>query len=69
MKIKSTNLLIFGLLVEGVAHVMIFQNGYWNDFIWMITIPSLVILFTVYQHMKNNEIKKKTRRIKRYSNF
>lgn len=69
MRIKSSNILIFGLLLEGVGHIMVIQNGYWNDFVWLISIPSLIILITVYRHIKNKEIKNRVKRIKNYADI
>jgi membrane protein implicated in regulation of membrane protease activity len=67
MYIKPLNVLIFGLLIIVVGHIMIIQNGYWENSILLITSSSIVILFAIYQRLKNNEKKNKVKRIKEYA--
>ena len=69
MYVQPSRVLIFGLLLTGVGHVMIIQNGFWNNLILLITIPSVVIIVTLYQYLKNNEKRKKIRKIKNYSDI
>jgi len=69
VKFKATHVLYFGLLIVGVGHVMIIQNGFWHDSILMISISSLVILVTVYRYLENNEKKNKAKRTKKYEDL
>lgn len=69
MELKPFNILVFGLLIIGVGHLMIIQNGHWDNSILLITLSSVVILITIYRHMKNNEKKNKARRIKKYADI
>ena len=69
MDVTPSNVLIFGLLIIGVAHIMIIQNGHWDHSILLITFSSVIILITVHRHMKINEKKNKVRRIKKNVNI
>ncbi|HUU49108.1 MAG TPA: hypothetical protein VMW55_10065 [Nitrosopumilaceae archaeon] len=69
MNYKPSHVLIFGLLIAGVGHIMIIQNGYWDNSIWLISIPSVIIPVTIYYHMKNKEKRNKARRVKKYEDI
>lgn len=53
MNITASNVLIFAMLLGGVAHLMIFQNGYWNDMMWMTSIMSVGIPAILYRELKH----------------
>ena len=53
MNITAPNILIFAMLLGGVAHLMIFQNGYWSEAMWMTSIMSVAIPAILYREMKN----------------
>jgi len=53
MNITTTNVLIFAMLIGGIAHLMIYQNGYWNDMMWMTSIMSVGIPAILYRNAKN----------------
>jgi len=69
MYLKPSNVLIFALLIGGVGHVMIIQNGNWNDAMWISIVLSLFIPIAVYRYLKINEQKKKVRRSEEYAEF
>ncbi len=69
MYLKSSNFLIFALLIGGVGHVMVIQNGYWNYAMWISVILSVTIPIVVYRHLKIDEQKKKIRRTEKYAEF
>jgi len=67
LDLKPSNVLVFALLLGGAAHVMIVQDGYWNDVMWISIVLSVVIPVGVYRFMKTSEQKKKLRRVKKYA--
>ena len=69
MYLKPSNFLMFALLIGGAGHVMIIQNGYWNDAMLIITILSVAIPIVIYRHLKIDEQKKKVRRTEKYAEF
>ncbi len=69
MYLKPSNILIFALLIGGVGHVMIIQNGYWNYAMWISVILSVIIPKVVYRYLKIDEQKKKIRQLKKYAEF
>jgi len=66
MDLKPTNVLIFAVLLAGAAHVMIFQNGYWHDMMYLTAIVSIGIPLVLYKNMKTRE-RRKARRAQRYA--
>ena len=69
MYLKPSNFLIFALLLGGAGHVMIIQNGNWNDAMWISIVLSLFIPIAVYRYLKISEQKKKVRRSEEYAEF
>jgi len=49
---KTSDLLIGAVLLGGIAHLMIFINGYWSDVLWMSVILNVVIPITIYKYLK-----------------
>ena len=41
------------MLIGGIAHLMIFENGYWSDMMWMTSIMSVGIPAILYRNAKN----------------
>ncbi len=69
MYLKPSNVLIFALLIGGVGHVMIIQNGYWNDAMWISIVLSVAVPIAVYRYLKISGQKKKVRQSKKYAEF
>jgi len=69
MYLKPSNVLIFALLIGGVAHVMIIQDGYWNDAMWISIVLSVTIPIALYRYLKISEQKKKVRPSQKYAEF
>jgi hypothetical protein len=67
MKITALNALIFAMLLGGIAHLMLFQNGYWNDAMWMTSIMSVGIPAILYNNMKKQQSRKSRRRAEKYA--
>jgi len=60
MSLKISDLLKGVILLGGVAHVMIFMNGYWNDALWMSVILNVGIPIVIYKYLKIGNKKKIT---------
>jgi len=60
MSLKISDLLKGAILLGGVAHVMIFMNGYWNDALWMSVILNVGIPIVIYKYLKVGNKKKIT---------
>jgi len=58
--------LAFVVLLSAAAHVMLFQDGLWNDAMWLSAIISVGIPLVLYRHMKNKE-NRKSRRAEKYA--
>jgi len=63
---KPSNILAFVVLLSAAAHVMIFQDGLWQDVMWLSAIVSVGIPLVLYRYMKIKESKKQ-RRSERYA--
>ena len=63
---KPSNILAFVVLLSAAAHVMIFQNGLWQNVMWLSAIVSVGIPLVLYRNMKIKE-SKKPRRSERYA--
>jgi hypothetical protein len=59
---------MFGVLLGGVAHVMIFQDGYWNNFMWISAALSVIVPVIIYKYLKINNQKNSKRR-KQYADI
>jgi len=55
------NIIIFAILLGGVAHVMLFQDGYWQDFMWISASLTVIIPALAYRYMKISKQKRKQR--------
>ena len=60
MDSNPKNILIFAILLGGVAHIMLFQDGYWNNFMWISAALCVVTPIVVYKYLKISQ--KKTKR-------
>ncbi len=59
MALKTSDILIGSVLLGGIAHLMIFMNGYWNDMLWLSVILNVVVPIGIHKYLKMG--KKKTR--------
>jgi hypothetical protein len=59
---------MFGMLLGGVAHVMIFQDGYWNNFMWISAALSVIVPVIIYKYLKIYKQKNSKRR-KQYADI
>ena len=66
LDLKPSNILAFVVLLSAAAHVMIFQDGLWQDVMWLSAIVSVGIPLVLYRYMKIKE-SKKSRRSERYA--
>jgi len=62
MDFKASNFLVFAVLLGGAGHVMVFQDGYWNDFMWMTAALSIIIPVLLYKYVKISEKKRAKRK-------
>jgi len=54
----------FVVLLSAAAHVMIFQDGMWQDVMWLTAMMSIGIPLAMYRYFKIKETKKARRREK-----
>ena len=59
---KPSNIMAFVVLLSAAAHVMIFQDGLWQDVMWLTAMVSVGIPLVMYRYMKTKETKKARRR-------
>ena len=69
MDLHPKNILIFALLLGGVAHVMIFQDGYWNNMMWLSAILTFAIPLAIYRYTKIKVKTKNGRQVKHYADI
>ena len=55
---KTLDFLIGAVLLGGIAHLMIFTNGYWNEVLWMSVILNVVVPITIYKYLKMGKKKR-----------
>ena len=53
--LQAKNILIFAVLLGGVAHLMIFQDGYWNNFMWISAAICVIVPIVLYKYLKINQ--------------
>jgi len=58
---KTSNVLIATIVLGSIVHLMIFQNGYWNDAFWMSAILIVGVPITIYKYLKMGKKRKSTR--------
>jgi len=58
---KTSNVLMGTIFLGSIAHLMIFQNGYWNDAFWMSAILTVGGPITIYKYLKIGKKRKSTR--------
>ena len=58
MDFKPTNILIFVALLGGIGHVMMFQDGYWSNAMWLSAILTVAIPLVLYKYVKKHETRK-----------
>jgi hypothetical protein len=63
LSLQISNILKGVVLLGGIAHVMIFMNGYWNDALWMSVILNVGIPMVIYKYLKMGNKKKRTIRL------
>ena len=64
MDFKPSNIMAFVALLSAAAHLMIFQDGMWQDMMWLTAMMSIGIPLAMYRYMKIKETKKARRREK-----
>ena len=52
----ASNILVGISLLGGIAHVMVFMNGYWNDIFWMTSIMIVIPPLVIRQSVKGKKI-------------
>jgi len=60
---KTADVLIGAVLLGGIAHLMIFTNGYWNEVLWMSVILNVGVPITIYKYLKMGKKKRQTIRL------
>jgi len=63
LDLKTSNLLTGAVLLGGVAHVMIFMNGYWNDVLWLSVILTVGVPVAIHKYLKIGKKKKRVTRL------
>jgi len=58
---KTSNVLIGTIFLGIIAHLMLFQNGYWNDAFWMSAILTVGVPLTIYKYLKMGKKRKSTK--------
>ena len=66
MDLKPSNILAFIAVLGVAAHVMIFQDGLWQDMMWLTAMVSIGIPLVFYRYMKDKE-NRKSRRAEKYA--
>ena len=51
------------VLLGGIAHVMIFMNGYWNDALWLSVIFTVGNPIIIYKFLNIGKKKKRSTRL------
>jgi hypothetical protein len=51
------------ILLGGIAHLMIFQNGYWNDALWISAILTVGVPIAIYKYLQTGKRKKRSTRL------
>lgn len=67
MELKTSNIMIFVALIAGAAHIMLFQNHIWSNFMWLSAMISVGIPLAIYRFMKLGEKRKELRRAEKYA--
>ena len=49
------------VLLGGIAHVMIFMNGYWSDILWMSIIITVGVPIAIYKYLQPGKKKRPIR--------
>ena len=62
---KTSDLLIGVVFLGGIAHLMIFQNGYWSDVLWLSVVLNVGIPIVIYKYLKISAQKKQSKRLSR----
>jgi hypothetical protein len=60
---KTSDLLIATLFFGGIAHLMIFMNGYWNENLWLSVILNVVFPLAIYEYLNIGKKKKQDSRL------
>ena len=51
------------VILGGIAHVMIFMNGYWTDALWLTVILTVGTPIIVYKYLNLGKKKKRSIRL------
>lgn len=62
MNYNPKNIIIFAILLGVVAHVMLFQDGYWQNFMWISASLTVIIPVLAYKYMKISKQKRKQKK-------
>jgi DMSO/TMAO reductase YedYZ heme-binding membrane subunit len=62
LDITPKNVLVFAVLLGGVAHIILFQDGYWHPFMWFSAALTVVIPVITHEYMKVRTLKNKRRK-------
>jgi len=62
---KTSDLLIGAVFLGGIVHLMIFQNGYWSDVLWLSVVLNVGIPIVIYKYLKISAQKKQSKRLSR----
>ena len=62
MDFSSKNISIFTLLLGGIAHIMLFQDGYWNNYMWITAAMCIIMPLFLYKIFNNSKRIKEKRR-------
>lgn len=63
MKLKTTDIIKGAALLGGIAHVMIYMNGYWNDAMWLSAILSVGVPLVIHKYLKIGKRRKRVVRL------
>ena len=51
MEYDPKKVLTFVLLIAGVIHVILFQNGFWNNLMWISAALSIIVPIFAYRKL------------------
>ena len=51
------------ILLGGIVHLMIFQNGYWNDMFWLSAILTVGGPIVIHKYLNMGKRKKRVTRL------
>ena len=60
---KTLDFLIGAVLLGGIAHLMIFTNGYWDDVLWLSVILTMSVPIVIHKYLKTDKKYKRSSRL------